>query len=228
MESRILVSSNGSTCPDPDIGIRAVSSNKDQPPPNLQDGADSTMSESRYTNPQNVNHNNGVTTSLGHIIGSAASSSGNSLIPSDTNVMMLGDRQSSSPSNFISSSLIPSSLNSLETVLSVTDSLSLTHLDGQLGLPGDTSGSNSLNFPSNNGSIGCPPSEIGATAVSNSSSLAPSNSIVHSFTSQNSAGDISDSISCISNQDNIFEDILNELLPPSSANSGTWQFTGKL
>lgn len=226
----MLVSSNGSTCPDTDIGIRAVSSNKDQPPPNLQDGADSTMSESRYTNPQNVNHNNGVTTSLGNIIGSTASSSGNSLIPSDSNVgvMMLGDRQSSSPSNFISSSLIPSSLNSLETVLSVTDSLSLPHLDVQLGLPGDTSGSNSLNFPSNNGSIGCPASEIGATAVSNNGSLAPSNSIVHSFSSQNSAGDISDSISCISNQDNIFEDILNELLPPSSANSGTWQFTGKL
>lgn len=230
LESRMLVSSNGSTCPDPDIGMRAVSSNKDQPPPNLQDGADSTMSESRYTNPQNVNHNNGVTTSLGNIIGSMASSSGNSLVPSDSNVgvMMLGDRQSSSPLNFISSSLIPSSLNSLETVLSVTDSLSLPHLDVQLGLPGDTSGSNSLNFPSNNGSIGCPSSEIGATAVSNSSSLTPSNSIVHSFSSQNSAGDISDSISCISNQDNIFEDILNELLPPSSANSGTWQFTGKL
>ncbi|KAH6784164.1 protein FLOWERING locus D-like protein [Perilla frutescens var. hirtella] len=229
VESRILISSNGPTCPDSDIGMRAVSSNKDQPPPNSHDGVDS-MSESRYPIPQNLSHDNGLTTSLGHIIGSTASSSDNSLAPSNPNVgvMMLGDRQSSSPSNFLASSLIPASSNSLETVLSITDSLSLPHLDVHMSLPGDTNVSNSQNFPRNNDSIGSTSSEIGATSISSNSSLAPSSSTVHSFGSQNGAADISDNISCISNQDNIFEDILNELLPPSSANSGTWQFTGKL
>lgn len=213
VESRMLVSSNGSTCPDSDIGIRAVSSNKDQPTPNSHDGADS-MSESRY--PQNFGNNNGLITSLGHIIASTVSSSDNSLAPSnsDVGVMMLGDRQSSSPSNFLASTLIPASSNSLETVLSITDSLSLPHPDVHMGLPGDTSGSNSQNFPRINGSIGSPTSEHGATALSSNGSLAPSSSIIHSFGSQNSAADISDNISCISNQDNIFEDILNELLPP--------------
>lgn len=207
--------------PNLDIGIRAAINTKDQSPSNSHDGLDS-MNESRCPNSQNVGQNKELTTSLGHFIGSTASFSAISLPPSDSNVvMMLGDRQSSSPSNFLSSSLIAASSNSLETVLSISDSPSLPQLDIDMG-------SNTQNFPSNNGSNDCLSSEIEATAISSNSSLGPSSSIVHSFGSQNSAVDISDSISCISNQDNIFEDILNELLPPSSANSGTWQFTGKL
>lgn len=202
-------SSNGSVCPNSDVGVVAVINNKDQPPSNPHDG--------------------GITASLDNLIGSTASCSGNKLAPLDSNdVMMLGDGQSCSPSNFLASSSIPANSSSLETVLSVTDGLSLPHSDVHMGLPGDASGSNAQSFPSNNGAMGCPASEIEATAVSSNSSSAPSSSIIHSFGSQDSAVDISDSISCIPNQDNIFEDILNELLPPSSANSGTWQFTGKL
>lgn len=229
VESRTLVGSNGSTCPGSDIGVRAFSNNKDRPPPNSHDGAD-FMSDIRCSIPQNSGHDNGLTTPFGHNIGSTASSSNNSLAPLNSNagMMLLADRQGSSPPNILASSLIPASSNILGRVLSITDSLSLPHLDVHMDLLGDTSGSNTQNFVSSNGSIGPPSSEIGTTAVSSNSSLAPSNSIIHSFSSQNYTGDISDSISCISNQENIFEDILNELLPPSSANSGTWQFTGKL
>ncbi|XP_042033196.1 protein FLOWERING LOCUS D-like isoform X1 [Salvia splendens] len=215
-ESRILVDSNGS-----DTGVRAVMSNNDQPPPNSLDCVDST-SESTCTTSQNNGHNNGIATSLGLPIGSMASCSDNSLAPPDSNdVLILADEQSSTPSNFLASSLIPASSSSLETVLSVTDNLSLPHVDVLMGLPGDTSASNTQ-------LIGCQSSEIEATAVSSNCSMAPSSSNLHIPQTQDSAMDIADSISCISNQDNIFEDILNELLPPSSTNSSTWQFTGKL
>ncbi|KAL1532152.1 protein FLOWERING LOCUS D-like isoform X1 [Salvia divinorum] len=217
-ESRILVNSNGS-----DTGVRALMSNMDQPPPNLHDCVES-MSESTCLIPQNNGHNNGIATSLGHPIGSTASCSDNSLAPPDSNdVLVLADEHSSTPSNFLASSLIPASSSSLETVLSVTDSMSLPHVDVLMGLPGDTSASNTQ-------VIGCQSSEIEAAAVSSNCSLAPSSSNLHSFGSQtqDSPVDIADSISCISNQDNIFEDILNELLPPPSTNSSTWQFTGKL
>ncbi|XP_042036235.1 protein FLOWERING LOCUS D-like [Salvia splendens] len=217
-ESRILVNSNGS-----DTGVRAVLSNKNQPPPNSLDCVDWT-SESTCPISQNNGHNNGIATSLGHPIGSMASCNDNSLAPPDSNdVLILADEQSSTPSNFLASSLIPASSSSLETVLSVTDNLSLPHVDVLMGLPGDTSASNTQ-------LIGCQSSEIEATAVSSNCSLAPSSSNLHSVgpQTQDSAMDIADSISCISNQDNIFEDILNELLPPSSTNSSTWQFTGKL
>lgn len=142
--------------------------------------------------------------------------------------MILGDKKDPSPPNFLDSSLIPATSNSLGGVLTATESLSLSHLDVHMDLLGDTNGSGTQNFFSSNASIGPQSSEIGTTAINSNISVAPSNSIVGNFSSQDYAGDISDSLSCMSNQENIFEDILNELLPPSSANSGTWQFTGKL
>ncbi|KAI3458934.1 hypothetical protein Pfo_015597 [Paulownia fortunei] len=229
VESRTLASSNGLTCPGSDIGVRAFSSNKDLPPPNSHNGAD-FVSGIRCSIPQNLGHNNGLTTPFGSNIGSTASSSNTPPPPPDSNVgmMLLGDTRGSNPQDFLASSLTPAHSYSLGRVLSFTDSLSLPHLDVHMDLLGDTSGSNSQNFVSSNVSVAPPSSEIGTGEMNSNSCLAPSNSISHSFNSQNYAGDISDSISCISNQENIFEDIMNELLPPSSANSGTWQFTGKL
>ncbi|KAL8538670.1 hypothetical protein ACS0TY_000618 [Phlomoides rotata] len=229
VESRTLVSSNDSNCPDSGIGLRTVSNNMDQPPPNSHDGINTTIDVTPVP-PQNLGHNNGFPTPLDHIIWSTASSTINSLAPSNSNIgmMTLDDKKGPSSPNSLDSSLIPANSHSLGGVLTVTESLSLSHLDVHMDVLGDNNGSGTQNLFSSNGSIGPQSSEIGTTAINSNSSVAPSNSIVGNFSSQDYSGDISDSISCMSNQENIFEDILNELLPPSSANSDTWQFTRKL
>lgn len=205
-ESRTLVSSNGSNCPDSDVGVRTLSNNINVHPPDSHDDNNSTIDKK-------LGHNNGLTP-LGQNIWSTASSTIDSLAPSYSNVsmMIMGDQRGPSPPNFLDSSLISANSNSLGGILTVTEGLSLSHLDVH------------MNFDS----IGQQSSKIGTTAINSNSSVGPTNSIVGNFSSQGYAGDISDSISCMSNQENIFEDILNELLPPSSGNSGTWQFTGKL
>ncbi|GER51255.1 lysine-specific histone demethylase 1 homolog 3 [Striga asiatica] len=110
--------------------------------------------------------------------------------------------------------------NSNTLTTSMGPNLSLTHTDVDMDLLGDTH--------SNNVSFCLPSSETEAKVVGCDSSLGASNIVDQSFDSQNYVGVTSDSISCISLQENIFEDIMNDLLPPSSANSGTWEFTEKL
>ncbi|KAL0303381.1 UNVERIFIED_CONTAM: hypothetical protein Sradi_6206200 [Sesamum radiatum] len=145
---------------------------------------------------------------------------------SNAGMTTLGDMPSSYTQKFLSSSSTPASSNSLGDALSITNTPSLPHLDVHMDLLGDTSGSNTQNFVSRNESAAPPSSEMGTIAVG--SSLATSNSNISSFNIQTPIGDISDSISCISNQENIFEDIMNELLPQSGSSSGAWQLTGKL
>ncbi|GFP94348.1 protein flowering locus d [Phtheirospermum japonicum] len=209
IESTTLASSNGSTRPDLDIGETAFSSNKDLPSTTSHNGAD-IMGDIGCSIPQNLGHNNALTTPCGSNI---ASSSKDSLALPDSNVGMklLGDTRDSNPQNLLARSLNPEGSNSMERVLGIMDGLSPSHMD----LLGGTNSNVSAALPS---------TETGTRVVS----LVPSNSVGQSFDSQNYAENASDSISCISLQDNIFEDIMNDLLPPSSANCGTWQFTGKL
>ncbi|XP_011094517.1 protein FLOWERING LOCUS D isoform X2 [Sesamum indicum] len=198
LEPRALVSSNSLSRPGSDIG--------------------------------NLGHDNGSTSSFGPNVASTASDSNKSLAPVDSNVGMttLGNMPSSYPQKFLASSSTAASSNSLGNALSITNTQSLPHVDVHRDLLGDTSGSNTQNFVSRNDSAAPPSSEMGAITVSSNSNQAPSNSNIGSFNIHTPIGDISDSISCISNQENIFEDIMNELLPQSGSSSGAWQLTGKL
>ncbi|KAL0317350.1 UNVERIFIED_CONTAM: protein FLOWERING LOCUS D [Sesamum angustifolium] len=227
LECRALVSSNSSSRPGSDIGVRVSSSNGDMPPSNSHNSA-VFVSHVGCSIPQNLGHNNGSTSSFGSNVGSTASGSNKAPVDSNVGMTTLGDMPSSYPQNFLASSLTPASSNSLGEALSTTNTQSLPHLDVHMDLLGDTSGSNTQNFVSRNDSATPPSSEMGMVAVSSNSSLAPSNSNISSFNIQTPIGDISDSISCISNQENIFEDIMNELLPESGSSSGAWQLTGKL
>lgn len=229
VESRTLPTINGSTISGSDNGTRAFSVNKDMPSPNLHNDAD-FVSDARCSIPQNSGHNNCVTTPFASNIGSTTSNINNSLAPPNSNVgiMLLDETKGSNPQSFPASSFAPAVSNGLGRVSSFTNTLYLPHLDNHMDILGDTSGSITQNFAYSNVLVGPSSSEIGTGEVSSNCSLAPSNLINHSFNSQDCAGDISDSFSCIPNQENIFEDIMNELLPPSGPKSATWQFTEKL
>ncbi|PIN24440.1 Amine oxidase [Handroanthus impetiginosus] len=229
VDSRTAGISNGLTPPVSNIGGGAFSSNRDTPPANSPNSAD-FISDASCSIPQNLSHNSGLATPFSSNVGSTASRSSDSMVPLNPNagIMLLDDIQGSNPQNFLASSLTPSSSNSLDRVSSINDNLSLPHLIVHMDSLGDTGGSNDQNLVNSNGLVVPPCSEIGTGTISSNSSLAPSSSFISSFDSQNYAGNISDSINCIPNQENIFDDIMNELLPSPSTNSGTWQFTGKL
>ncbi|KAK6156338.1 hypothetical protein DH2020_010586 [Rehmannia glutinosa] len=236
VESRTLASSNDSISLGSDIGVRAFCSNTDLPTTTPDNGAD-FVGDIGCSIPQNLGHNNGLTAPFGSNMASTASCSNNNLAPPDLNVgmMLLGDSQGSNAQNFLASSLTAASSNDLERVLSITDSMSLPHMDAHMDLLGGTSGSNTQIFVSSNVSVALPCSEIGIREVSSNSSLAPSNSISHGFDSQTYGGSNSDNISCISNQENIFEDIMNDPLPHpmqtlalgnSQENCRSWNWCG--
>ncbi|KAL3649636.1 hypothetical protein CASFOL_006039 [Castilleja foliolosa] len=210
IESTTLASINGSTRPGLDIGETAFSSNKDLPSTTSHNGAD-IIGDIGCSVPQSMGCNNALTTPCSNI----ASSRKDSLTLPDSNVgMLLGDTQDSNSQNLLARSLSPEGSDSMEGVLGITFGLSPSHMDVHMDVLGSTNSNVSAALPS---------SETGTGVVS----LVPSNSVGQILDSQSYAENASDSISCISLQDNIFEDIMNDLLPPSSANC-SWQFTGKL
>ncbi|KAL6586441.1 hypothetical protein OROMI_001429 [Orobanche minor] len=207
-ELTTLASSNGSTCPGSDIAVTACISNEGIPSTISYNGAD-IMDDMRCSIPQNLSNNNALASSINSNIASTASNSKNSLAPQDSDVgmMLLDDTRDSNSENFLASSSTLVGINNLDRVLAVTDGLSPSHMDVDVDV-------DSLGGPNSNDSVAPLSSE-------------PSNTVGRSFDSQNYAGNTSDNMSCIY-QENIFEDIMNDLLPPSSADSGTWQFTGNL
>ncbi|KAG8380543.1 hypothetical protein BUALT_Bualt06G0026500 [Buddleja alternifolia] len=213
VESRTQANSNDSARPSSDIGVKEFSSNNDMPPPNSHDGA-VFVSDTRCSIPQNLGHNNALTTPFDSNIGSTA-------------------LNNSPQESTLASSCTPSSSINFGSLLNINSSPSLPNIGAHMDLMGNTSDYNNQNFGNINGLVAPPSSEIGTGAVSSNSCVAPSNSVISSFNSQTYAGDISDSMSSISIQENIvqeniFEDIMNELLPSSNANSSTWHFTGNL
>ncbi|KAK4385650.1 hypothetical protein Sango_2689000 [Sesamum angolense] len=164
LERRALVSSNSSSRPGSDIGVRVSSSNGDMPPSNSHNSA-VYVSHVGCSIPQNLGHNNGSTSSFGSNVGSTASGSNKAPVDSNVGMMTLGGMPSSYPQNFLSSSLTPASSNSLGEALSATNTQSLPHLDVHMDLLGDTSGSNTQNFVSRNDSAAPPSSEMGMIAI---------------------------------------------------------------
>ncbi|KAL0322151.1 UNVERIFIED_CONTAM: protein FLOWERING LOCUS D [Sesamum calycinum] len=164
LERRALVSSNSSSRPGSDIGVRVSSSNGDMPPSNSHNSA-VFVSHVGCSIPQNLGHNNGSTSSFGSNVGSTASGSNKTPVDSNVGMTTLGDMPSSYPQNFLASSLTPASSNSLGEALSTTNTQSLPHLDVHMDLLGDTSGSNTQNFVSRNDSAAPPSSEMGMIAI---------------------------------------------------------------
>ncbi|KAL2548882.1 protein FLOWERING LOCUS D [Forsythia ovata] len=211
--------------PSSNSGTRALSSLQ-----SLDRSSGSTPSSSfgtRALSPQNLGHGSGSTPSSS--IGTLAVSSPQNLVHTSgsTPSSNIGTRALSSPQNLGHSSGSTPSSDTGTRALSSNNNLCLSDINiGEL--VGITGGSKPEHFGTSNSPIPSPSSNIGTTALNSNSGLVPPNSYISSSNPPNYAGEILDSHNGISTEENIFEDIINELLPPSSTNSGIWQFTDKL
>ncbi|XP_051119917.1 protein FLOWERING LOCUS D isoform X2 [Andrographis paniculata] len=211
VDARVLAASNGLAYPSSNIRVLASSSSRELPP-NSGSGADSAA-DIRRTIPHDS-----IQTNFSTLPSTESNASNSPALPtSNVGMMLLSDVQGYNPQN---------------------NSMRFSNTNGNLSLPLDIQaqnctsrleGNSSVSAPSNYVCSNGPASEIETRLVDNCSSPAPSNLIIGGdFNNENFSGDISDGISFISNQDNIFEDIMNDLLPATGSNSGTWHSTGKL
>ncbi|XP_073140405.1 protein FLOWERINGUS D isoform X2 [Henckelia pumila] len=211
-ESKTLGNSDGLTSPCLDIQVGASSSNIDLARP-ITNNASDFASDSNGSALGHLGDNNGSGTDVGSNVGSVLSVN-NHLDCLNANCVSMfdGNSNGSNPQSNGSQHCLTSSLcidNNLSSpLLNVSTELlaqNLSYSDGSA----------------------VPPCSVVGTNSSGSSSLIPSNPHFGSFESQDYVGNISDSMDGISIQENIFEDIMNELLPPTGSSPGTWQVTGK-
>ncbi|CAA3018123.1 FLOWERING LOCUS D [Olea europaea subsp. europaea] len=214
-------SNNSQVPPNSDVGTMFVANISSSSPQNLGHSDGSTPSSNIGTRAlsthQNLDHSSGSTPSpnIGTRAPSSLQNSGHStgLTPSSN----IGTRALSSPQNLVhSGGSIPSS-DIGTRALSAPQNLDYTTSDiNTVELVGITGDSKPGHFGTSNSSIPAPSSNIGTTALNSNSSLVLPNSSSSSSNPQNYAGEILYSHNGISTEENIFADIINELLPPSA------------
>ncbi|XP_073273215.1 protein FLOWERINGUS D-like isoform X1 [Primulina huaijiensis] len=219
-ESRTLGNSDGFTSPCLDIQVGASSGNIDLARP-ITNNVSDFASDSSGSAPRHLGNNNGSGTDFGCNVGSSVLISNNHLdcLNANCGSMFDDNLNGSNPQN-------NGSQHCLTPSLCIDNNLSSPVLNVSTELLGETSGSNTQNLSYSDGSA-VPPCSVVGTNSSRSGSPIPSNSHFISVESQDYVSDISDGIDGMSIPENIFEDIMNELLPPTGSSPGTWQVTGK-